>query len=73
MTVAGLRCSNGKVEYQIQNSWGKYNCPKGAQPSGSPLKCEKDKDGNDTGRFWVPEEIMVDSMTGLTEITNGGQ
>lgn len=73
MTVSGLRCSNGKIEYQLVNSWGKYNCPKGAEIPGSPLKCEKDSSSFNTGKFWVPEDIMVDSMTGLSEMKNGAQ
>lgn len=73
LTVSGLRCSNGKMEYQLVNSWGRSNCPKGASLANSPLKCEKDEKGFDTGRFWITEDVMVDSMTGLTEMKNGGQ
>lgn len=71
MTVSGLRCSNGKIEYQLVNSWGKNNCPKGAQLANSPLKCEKDANGFDTGKFWITENVLVDNMTGLSEMKNG--
>lgn len=72
MTVSGLRCTNGKMEYQLVNSWGKNNCPAGAGLPNSPLKCEKDAKGLNTGKFWITEDVMVDSMTGLSEMKNGG-
>lgn len=71
MTVSGLRCSRGKMEYQLVNSWGRHSCPEGAKLPNSPLKCEKDAANMNTGNFWVTEDVMVDSMTGLSEIKNG--
>lgn len=46
MTVVGYRCQKGKMDYLIQNSWGKYD-------SGCSW-CEQDKNG----RSWIPEEIL---------------
>lgn len=61
MTVIGTRCKNGKIEYQVQNSWG--------QGCGSYTKLNLDAtppsstvlyDCNETGGYiWVPEDVLV--------------
>lgn len=72
MTVSGLRCAQGKVEYQLVNSWGKDDCPSAASLPNSPVKCDL-KNGEKTGRFWASEEVLIDSTIGLSEIKNGGK
>ncbi|MBI2522400.1 MAG: hypothetical protein HYV97_18410 [Bdellovibrio sp.] len=57
MSVIGTRCNNGKLEYQVQNSWG--------QGCGSFTKVtDTDSivlyDCNEQGGFaWIPEEVLV--------------
>jgi len=62
LAISGYRCKDGKIQYQIQNSWGS-TCPIGAGPTykNSYLECELDKRGRPLGRFWVDEEVLLDS------------
>lgn len=73
MTVSGYRCQNGELEYQVLNSWGKH-CPAGDKTGfkNSDLECELGADGRPSGRFWLKEDVMVDSAVGFTQILNGG-
>lgn len=72
MTIAGYRCSEGQLEYQIINSWGK-DCPAPAKDNyrNSALECEVDQQGGPTGRFWLKEEVLVDNSIGVTQILKG--
>jgi len=71
LTVSGYRCQNGKIQYQIQNSWGGM-CPSGAgsKYKNSYLDCELDKQGKPIGRFWVDEEVLLDSTTDISYLQN---
>ena len=54
MSIIGHRCVEGKIEYEIQNSWGaqcdSYN-------EFFTEKCDPE-----TGRFYIPEEMLVNNM-----------
>ncbi|MFP5386477.1 MAG: hypothetical protein ACLGHN_10390 [Bacteriovoracia bacterium] len=67
MTVSGLRCIGGKMEYEILNSWGQ-TCPESASDVSSGIECEVDKDNNPTGKFWVKEDVLVDSTTNIVQM-----
>ncbi len=69
MSVTGYRCSGGKIQYQIQNSWGR-TCPNALDTNikNDFMECELDQDGIPTGRFWVNEEVLFDSTTSLNVI-----
>lgn len=70
MALSGYRCHQGKLQYEIINSWGNQFCPKSSSDSpGASVHCEKNENGERTGRFWVNEEVLVDSMTTLNEVS----
>ena len=54
MTIIVRRCVDGKVEYEIQNSWGaqcdSYN-------EFFTQKCD-----TETGRLFIPEEMLINNM-----------
>jgi len=58
MNIVGYRCRAGKVEYQIQNSWGQgcgsYRTTD--EPSRALYDCN-----SDGGYIWVPEDVLVPS------------
>ncbi len=68
MAISGYRCNEGKLEYQVLNSWGGH-CPDSGKVANSGVNCERDESDNPTGKFWVKEDILVDSTVGLTQIT----
>jgi hypothetical protein len=70
MTISGYRCKNGKVEYQILNSWGKYSgCPVNDGDKNSAIECSLDKEGNRDGKFWVKEDVLVDSTNEISQLS----
>lgn len=69
MAVSGYRCQGGKIEYEILNSWGSY-CPVAeGKTKNSAFDCVLDKAGSPTGRFWVKEDVLIDSTTELNSVT----
>ena len=62
MNVIGQRCINGKVEYQIQNSWGNY-CDYLYNEDLEDYLYECDKN---EGNFWVSEEILINNIFGIS-------
>lgn len=68
MTLSGYRCNKGKIEYEVLNSWGN-SCPAGESNKNEALECEQNENGLPNGRFWVKEEVLVDSMTDMTQVS----
>lgn len=69
MSISGYRCIDGKVEYQITNSYG-TTCPvKGDKPKNASFDCEINEDESPTGLFWVKEDILVNNSTDLITTT----
>jgi hypothetical protein len=79
VTVAGYRCRNGVVEYQLQNSWGQ-GCGHVTNPeyystllgsgSGSSSDTPRflydcDSEG---GYFWVPEDILLKNTSSISHL-----
>lgn len=67
VVVSGYRCSGGKVEYQLINSWG-TSCPVKDKLKNDFFECDTTKEGNTNGRFWVKEDIIVDSTISLSNV-----
>jgi hypothetical protein len=69
MSVTGYRCVNGKIQYQIQNSWGS-DCPWAAGITGKSdfMECDFDQDGKARGSFWVDEEVLFDSTIEISSL-----
>ena len=57
MNIVGHRCINGKVEYEILNSWG-------AQCDSYNDYFKKNCDP-ETGRFFIPEEMLISNTCEL--------
>jgi hypothetical protein len=53
VSIVGQRCVNGRIEYQIQNSWGK-SCKPYMKRGKSLFDCDPK-----TGLLWVPEEKLM--------------
>ena len=71
MTISGYRCKNGKVEYQLLNSWGKYSgCPVSDGEKNVAIECSLDKEGNRDGKFWVKEAVLVDSTNEISQLSS---
>lgn len=71
MTISGYRCKDGKIEYQLLNSWGKYNgCPVSDGDRNAAIECSLDKEGNRDGKFWVKEDVLVDSTNEISQLVN---
>lgn len=79
MTVTGYRCMNGKLEYEVLNSFGKKGgCPKDLKPKKGQkavdpkdqfFECIKDDKGNPVGRFWMKEDVLVDSTQKISTLS----
>ena len=73
MAITGYKCQKGNIHYEIQNSWGKNDCPNAANRrvkdyNGNPvMECVKE-DGRNTGRFYVNESYLIKNMTGFGKI-----
>lgn len=70
MAISGYRCSAGKIEYEVINSWGK-SCP-AKEANGyknGALTCVLDENGRPTGKFWVNEEAIVSNMVSYQLLT----
>lgn len=67
MAISGYRCNAGKIEYEILNSWGQQ-CPTKDGQNNEAITCDKNKNGVPNGRFWVKEEVLVDSISALTAV-----
>jgi hypothetical protein len=64
MAVTGFRCLNGKMEYEVLNSWGSQYCPIGRDPANNKsesFECELNSEGKFTGKFWVKEDVLVEN------------
>jgi hypothetical protein len=74
MTVSGYKCVNGKIMYELLNSWGVNSCPEPAkneikdQKQNLLMSCVKDSNGNLTGRFYVDEEYLIDKTILINKI-----
>lgn len=74
MTISGYRCKGGKVEYQLLNSWGKESgCPVNEGNKNSAIECSLDGSGNRDGKFWVKEDVLVDSTNEISQLSKLGQ
>lgn len=58
--IIGMRCHNGKIEYLIQNSWGKDS---------SMISNPDITTNNNKGSFWISEDDAVNSSTSLNFLT----
>jgi|GEM_PF-5656851 len=69
VNLIGHRCKDGKVEYLLQNSWGK-GCGSYVKPAGNAPATINPNDSNrpgipnyecdaDGGNLWVPEEVLL--------------
>jgi hypothetical protein len=67
MTVTGYRCMKGRLQYEIQNSWGKTDI----QSKGIIENVRQA--GKPTGRFWVDEETLIDHTMRMTSLSEVGQ
>lgn len=56
VSIIGIRCKNGKIEYKIQNSWGKK--------FGAVTNSSFEKNYNE-GSFWVPEDQLINNTTNI--------
>lgn len=70
MTISGYRCVDGKIEYEVLNSWGGSYCPADSDTSykNEGIECHLDENGEPTGRFWVKEDLMVDNTVDITSV-----
>jgi hypothetical protein len=71
MTISGYRCVEGKIEYEILNSWGGYcivNNNDGVTFKNSAVDCQQDENGNPTGVMWIKEDVLVDSTIDITVV-----
>jgi hypothetical protein len=72
MTISGYRCVEGKIEYEILNSWGGYcivNNNDGVTFKNSAVECQQDDNGNPIGVMWIKEDVLVDSTTDITVVS----
>ena len=64
VTIVGQRCVDGKMEYQIQNSWGKTCKP--YMKEGQPLfECDPKN-----GTVWVPEEKLIMNLNSISGLSS---
>ncbi len=56
MSVTGMRCHKGKLQYLVQNSWGGNIC---GLYSLRPPKIVCDDKNKEEGSFWMPDEFFV--------------
>jgi len=70
MSVTGYRCKDGKIQYQLLNSWGK-TCPPGANRNyrNDYMECELDNWGRPSGKLWVDENVLFDSTLRVSVIS----
>jgi len=70
MSVTGYRCINGKLQFQLLNSWGK-TCPPGANQNyrNDYMECELDSRGRPSGKLWVNEDVLFDSTIGVSVVS----
>lgn len=77
MTVSGVRCMNGKLEYEVVNSWGADACPvdetdkkeKINMNKNKILECQTEND-NRNGRMWIKAGPLIDHTTHISPIKN---
>ncbi|HAZ12541.1 MAG: hypothetical protein A2X86_11920 [Bdellovibrionales bacterium GWA2_49_15] len=65
--LIGQRCSNGKLQYLLRNSWGK-SC---SQYTNADTACDHVGGGTTgpaTGNVWVDEEMLMRSVVEITSI-----
>jgi hypothetical protein len=67
MAISGYRCNQGKLEYEILNSWG-ANCPPPGYEKNSGIECVLDENGDPTGRFWLKEDLLVNNTTEINSV-----
>jgi len=73
LAISGIRCKEGKIEYELLNSWGENSgCPLLGDSSNknSAIECSVDKDGNRDGKFWVKEDVLIENTTELSDVVN---
>ncbi len=58
MSAIGMRCKNGKVQYKIQNSWGRDATYKNPDLEVVPGE----------GSFWISEDDFVNNLTGFSGV-----
>jgi hypothetical protein len=72
MTISGYRCVQGKMEYEILNSWGRQSCPVKVPPfKNSAFECVLDSKGRPTGKWWINEDILFKNTNRIDEVYNG--
>ena len=70
MAIVGYEIKpTGKTHFLVQNSWGR-TCP---FPEDnilleSEVTCERDEDGEPTGRFWVNASTLIENSVNFTAI-----
>ena len=72
MTISGYRCVEGKIEYEILNSWGGHciiNNNDGVTFKNKAVECQQDEYGNPTGVMWIKEDVLVDSTLDISVVT----
>jgi hypothetical protein len=73
MAISGYRCVDGRIEYEVLNSWGvEGSCPASHLPyvKSPGIECDRDRDGNLTGRFWVKEDVLIKSTLEIIQVRN---
>lgn len=72
MTISGYRCVEGKIEYEILNSWGGYciiGNSDGTTFKNNAIECQLDENGSPTGVMWIKEDVLVDSTLDITAVS----
>jgi len=66
MSITGYRCVDGKIQYEILNSWGS-NCPFIFEKDAKSdfFECQENESKNPTGKFWIDEDVLMYNTTHL--------
>lgn len=64
MTVVGVRCQKGKLNYLIQNSWGDWESIKSAKNADGSQHFE-----HEFGKAWMNEDEVMDNSYGYQKIS----
>jgi hypothetical protein len=73
LAVSGIRCVDGKIEYELVNSWGRnLGCPI-EENKNSAIECSMDKDGVRDGKFWVKEDVLIENTIQLSDVVNNSK
>ena len=64
VSIVGQRCVNGRIEYQIQNSWGK-TCNPYVKNGKYLFNCDPK-----TGLIWIPENKLLMNLFNISVLNS---